>query len=118
MAVSPEMACTQHKANDPAAWGGPRHLRAEEARHAMSTLTVEAPVPTEVETPIHTPYQSTALTVEDQKVRQQAHEATRTRFQQIAFASQFASIARQVRKGALTPQDTLTAVQQLVDAVA
>ena len=84
----------------------------------MSTLTLEAPVPTEVETPIHTPYQSTALTVEDQKVRQQAHEATRTRFQHIAFASRFAWIARQVRKGTLTPQDTLDAVQQLVASVA
>ena len=84
----------------------------------MSTLTLEAPASTEVETPIQTPSQSTALTLEDQKVRQQAHEATRTRFQQVAFASRFARIARQVRKGTLTPQDTLHAVQQLVASVA
>ena len=84
----------------------------------MSTLTLEAPAVTEVETPIQTPHQSTALTLEDQKVRQQAHEATRTRFQQVAFASRFALIARQVRKGNLTPQATLDAVQQLVASVA
>ena len=84
----------------------------------MSTLTLEAPSSTEVETPIPTPYQYTALTVEDQKVRQQAHEATSTRFQQVVFASRFAWIARQVRKGTLTPQDTLDAVQQLVASVA
>ena len=84
----------------------------------MSTLTLEAPVPTEVETPIQTPHQATALTLEDQKVRQQAHEATSTRFQQVAFASRFASIARQVRKGTLSPQATLEAVQQLVASVA
>ena len=84
----------------------------------MSTLTLEAPLSTEVETPIQTPYQSTALTPEDQAVRQQAHEATRSRFQQIAFASRFAWIARQVRKGTLTPEDTLDAVQHLVASVA
>ena len=84
----------------------------------MSTLTPEAPAPAEVETPIQTPYQSTALTLEDQTVRQQAHEATRTRFQQVAFASRFAHIARQVRKGTLSPQATLEAVQQLVASVA
>ena len=84
----------------------------------MSTLTLEAPASTEVETPIQTPYQSTALTLEDQTVRQEAHEATRTRFQHVAFASRFAHIARQVRKGALAPEDTLDAVQQLVASVA
>ena len=84
----------------------------------MSTLTLEAPVPAEVETPIQTPYQSTTLTLEDQVVRQQAHRATRTRFQQVVFASRFAHIARQVRKGTLAPQDTLEAVQQLVASVA
>ena len=84
----------------------------------MNTLTVEAPETTEVETPIQTPYQSTALTFEDQTVRQQAHRATRTRFQQVVFASRFAHIARQVRKGTLTPQETLDAVQQLVASVA
>ena len=84
----------------------------------MSTLTLEAPQATEVETPIQTPHQSTALILEDQKVRQQAHEVTRTRFQQVVFASRFALIARQVRKGTLTPQDTLHAVQQLVASVA
>jgi hypothetical protein len=113
------MAYIQHKANDPVAWGGPWHLRAEEARQQMSTLTLEAaPVSTEVETPIQTPHQSAALTLEDKMVRQQAHEATRTRFQQVVFASRFARIARQVRNGALTPQDTLDAVQQLVASVA
>ena len=84
----------------------------------MSTLTLEAPASTEVEAPIQTLHQSTALTVEDQTVRRQAHEATRTRLQQVAFASRFAHIARQVRKGNLTPQDTLDAVQQLVASVA
>ena len=84
----------------------------------MSTLTLEAPASTEVETPIQTPYQSNALTLEDQTVRQQAHRATRSRFQQVVFASRFAHIARQVRKGTLTPQDTLHAVQQLVASVA
>jgi hypothetical protein len=84
----------------------------------MSTLTLEAPVPTEVETPIQTPHQSNALTFEDEAVRQQAHEATKTRFQQVAFASRFAHIARQVRKGTLSPQATLEAVQQLVASVA
>ena len=84
----------------------------------MSTLTLEAPVPAEVETPIQTSYPSTALTFEDQTFRQQAHEAARTRFQHVAFASRFAWIARQVRKGTLTPQDTLHAVQQLVASVA
>ena len=84
----------------------------------MSTLTLEAPAPTEVDTPIQPPYQSDALTLEDQKVRQQAHEATKTRFQHVAFASRFAWIARQVRKGALTPQDTLDAVQRLAASVA
>jgi hypothetical protein len=112
------MAYTQHKANDPVAWGRPRHLQAEEARHPMSTLTLEAPASTEVETPIQTPHQSTALTFEDLKLRQEAHEATRTRFQHVAFASRFAWIARQVRKGTLTPQDTLDAVQRLVASVA
>jgi hypothetical protein len=84
----------------------------------MNTLTVEAPETTEVETPIQTLYQSTALTFEDQTVRQQAHEATQTRFQRVVFASRFAGIARQVRRGTLTPQDTLDAVQQLVASVA
>jgi hypothetical protein len=84
----------------------------------MNTLTVEASETTEVETPIQTPYQSTALTSEDQVIRQQAHEATRTRFQQVVFASRFARIARQVRNGALAPQDTLDAVQQLIASVA
>ena len=84
----------------------------------MNTLTVEAPETTEVETPIQPLYQSTALTFEDETVRQQAHKATRTRFQQVVFASRFAWIARQVRKGTLTPQDTLDAVQQLIASVA
>ena len=84
----------------------------------MSTLTREAPASTEVETPIQTPYRCAALTPEDQSVRQQAHEATRSRFQHVAFASRFAWIARQVRKGTLSPQDTLHAVQQLVASVA
>ena len=84
----------------------------------MSTLTLEAPAPTEVETPIQTPYQSTALTLEDQKVRQQAHEATRTRFQQVAFASRFARSLVRSERATLTPQDTLHAVQQLVASVA
>ena len=83
----------------------------------MSTLIVEAPETTEVETPIQTRYQPTALTFEDQTVRQQAHRATRTRFQQVVFASRFAHIARQVRKGTLAPQETLDAVQQLVASV-
>ena len=82
----------------------------------MSTLTIEAPEASEVETPIQTPYQSTALTLEDQMVRQQAHEVTRTRFERVVFASRFALIARQVRKGTLAPQDTLHAVQRLVAA--
>jgi len=82
----------------------------------MSTLTLEAPAPTQ--SPIQTPYRSTALTLEDQKVRQHAHEATRTRFERVVFASRFALIARQVRKGTLSPQDTLHAVQQLVASVA
>ena len=51
-------------------------------------------------------------------VRQQAHVATKTRFQQVVFASRFALIARQVRKGNLAPQATLDAVQQLVASVA
>ena len=89
-------------------------MRAEEARTQMNTLTLEAPVSTEVETPIKTPYQCIALTLEDQAVRQQAHEATRTRFQQVVFAGRFARIARQVRNGTLTPQQTLHTVQQLV----
>ena len=84
----------------------------------MSTLTLEASASTEVETPIQTPYHSTALTLEDQTVRQEAHEATRSRFQHVAFASRFAHIARQVRKGTLSPQATLEAVQQLVASVA
>ena len=84
----------------------------------MNTLTVEAPEITELETPIQARYQSTALTLEDQAVRQQAHKATRTRFQQVVFASRLAHIARQVRKGALAPEDTLDAVQQLVASVA
>jgi len=84
----------------------------------MSTLTLEAPSSAEVATPIQTPYRSTALTLEDQKVRQHAHEATRTRFERVVFASRFALIARQVRKGTLSPQDTLHAVQQLVASVA
>jgi len=82
----------------------------------MSTLTLEAPAPTQ--SPIQTPYRSTALTLEDQMVRQHAHEATRTRFERVVFASRFALIARQVRKGTLSPQDTLHAVQQLVASVA
>ena len=49
-------------------------------------------------------------------VRQQAHEVTRTRFERVVFASRFALIARQVRKGTLGPQDTLHAVQRLVAA--
>lgn len=84
----------------------------------MNTLTIEAPEITELETPIQARYQSTALTLEDQAVRQQAHKATRTRFQQVVFASRLAHIARQVRKGALAPEDTLDAVQQLVASVA
>ena len=85
----------------------------------MSTLTLEAPVVTEVETPIHAPYHTTAaLTLEDQMVRQQAHVATKARFQQVVFAGRFALIARQVRKGNLAPQATLDAVQQLVASVA
>jgi hypothetical protein len=84
----------------------------------MSTLTVEAPHTTEVETPTDNLHARTALTLQDQLVRQQAHEVTKTRFQQAAFASRFARIARQVRKGTLTPQDTLHAVQQLVASVA
>ena len=84
----------------------------------MSTLTLEAPASTDIESPIQTPYQSTALTFEDLKLRQEANEATRTRFQHVVFASRFAWIARQVRKGALTPQATLEAVQQLVASVA
>ena len=71
-----------------------------------------------METPIQPLYQSTALTFEDETVRQQAHKATRTRFQQVVFASRFAHIARQVRKGTLAPQETLDAVQQLVASVA
>jgi hypothetical protein len=84
----------------------------------MSTLTVEAPATTEVETPTQTLYMCTAISLQDQTVRQQAHEATKTRFQQAAFASRFARIARQVRRGTLSPQDTLHAVQQLVASVA
>ena len=84
----------------------------------MNTLTIEAPEITELETPIQARHRSTALTLEDQAVRQQAHKATRTRFQQVVFASRFAHIARQVRKGALAPEDTLDAVQQLVASVA
>ena len=84
----------------------------------MSTLTREAPVSTEMETPVQTLRESTALTFEDEIARLQAHEATRTRFQQVVFASRFAHIARQVRKGTLSPQATLEAVQQLVASVA
>ena len=84
----------------------------------MSTLTVEAPETTEVETPVQTLRESTALTFEDEIARLQAHEATTTRFQQVVFAGRFALIARQVRKGNLTPQDTLNAVRQLVASVA
>ena len=84
----------------------------------MSTLTLEAPASTEVETPIHAPRHTTALTLEDQMVRQQAHVATKARFQQVVFAGRFALIARQVRKGNLAPQATLDAVQQLVASVA
>ena len=83
----------------------------------MNTLTIEAPEITELETPIQARYRSTALTLEDQAVRQQAHKATRTRFQQVAFASRFARIARQVRNGTLAPQDTVDAVRQLVASV-
>ena len=84
----------------------------------MSTLTVEAPETTEVGTPSQTLSEFAALTVEDQLFRQQAHEATHDRFQQVVFASRFARIARQVRKGTLAPQDTLHAVRQLVASVA
>ena len=84
----------------------------------MSTLTVDVSETTEVETPIHTHHRSTTLTVEDLAVRQQAHEAARTRFQQVVFASRFAGITRQVRKGNLSPQETLDAVQRLVASVA
>ena len=84
----------------------------------MNTLTVEAPEITELETPIQARYPSIALTLEDQAVRQQAHKATRTRFQQVVFASRLAHITRQVRKGALAPEDTLDAVRQLVSSVA
>ena len=84
----------------------------------MSTLTLEAPVSADVETRIQTPYRPTALSLADQKVRQQAHEAARTHFQHVAFAGRFAWIGRQVRKGALTPQETLRVVQQLVASAA
>ena len=84
----------------------------------MNTLTIEAPEITELETPIQARYPSIALTLEDQAVRQQAHRATRTRFQQVVFASRLAHITRQVRKGALAPEDTLDAVRQLVSSVA
>ena len=81
----------------------------------MNTLTVEAPE--SMGTPIQTPHRSTALSIEDETVRHRAHEATRTRFQQVAFASRFARIARQVRNGTLAPQDTVDAVRQLVASV-
>jgi hypothetical protein len=83
----------------------------------MNTLTVEAPESTVVDTLIQTPHRSTTLSSEDEIVRHRAHEATRTRFQQVAFASRFARIARQVRNGTLAPQDTVDAVRQLVASV-
>ena len=85
----------------------------------MSTLTLEAPVSTEMETPVQTLARVPPPSLS--RTRSPACKRTRrrrTRFQQVVFASRFAHIARQVRKGTLSPQATLEAVQQLVASVA
>ena len=60
------------------------------------------------------PPAGTILTPEDQLIRQRAEDATKARFQQVAFASRFAGIARRVRKGNLTPPAALEEVTRLV----